>query len=154
VAHPAEWRVRVVLDGLVVDVRGTGGDAQGHLKPGADVGRHDAQVEPVFTVCRQIDGFAGRGERDDRGDGAEDLAVVCGRAGTGAGEDRGAVEEPVVRAADAQRGACRDAAGDQGVDLVPLAFVDDRAEIDVVGGGVADGEAVGRGGQLVRAARA
>jgi hypothetical protein len=70
-------------------------------------------------------------------------------SGTGTGEDRRAVEEPVVRAAGAQRGACRDAAGDQAVDLIPLALVDNRAQIDVAGGRVADGEAVGRGGQLV-----
>ena len=73
-----------------------------------------------------------------RGDRAEDLVRVGGHVRRDVGQHGGPVEQALVGAARRELRPGARGRGDQGVHLVPLPLVDDRAERDLAAGRVAD----------------
>ena len=100
--------MRVVAQRLVVDVRGAGGNALGQGQSGSDIGGEDAQRETVFGVGGQLHGLVERRKARDASDRAEYLLIVGGNAGSGVGQHRGPIEQPLVGAPSEQLGSRRD----------------------------------------------
>ena len=100
--------MRVVAQRLVVDVRGAGGNALGQGQSGSDIGGEDAQRETVFGVGGQLHGLVERRKARDASDRAEYLLIVGGNAGSGVGQHRGPIGQPLVGAPSEQLGSRRD----------------------------------------------
>src|SRR5699024_2111164 len=105
------------------------------------------QRQPVLGGVGQLHQLLDGGETHHRGDGAEDLLCVCGCVCIDTVQDRGPVEQVLVGTPGTQAGTGLDAAGDQAVDLVALAGVDDRTQCGALLLGAAHGQFVGPSGQ-------
>src|SRR6201999_806816 len=142
-----ERDVRLVVDGLVVDVHDPGGDPAGQLQAAHHVAGQDAQGQAVLAVGGELGRVLGGGERHHRGHRAEHLVGV-GRHGRGhVGQHGRPVEQPLVGAARGQPATGVHGGGDQVVHLVPLPLVDDRAQRDRLLGRVTDRQVAGLVGQ-------
>jgi len=107
-APAAEGSPGFVSHRLIVDVDDAGAEAAGELD-GALQGLGDhADRQAVLAGVVDGDGLLVGVERDHRQDRAEDLLVVHPHAGGGAGDHRGLVEQPLVRAAGEDAGAAGD----------------------------------------------
>ena len=143
VQHPAEGCVRLVVDGLVVDVHQAGRDPCRDVEAARHIRGEDAQRQPVGGVVREPDRVLDGVEPDDWRHRTEDLFGVCRAGHRHVGQHRRAVEQLVVRPAGGETGAGVNASHDHCVNLVALACVDDRTQGHLSGGRVSHGQMVG-----------
>src|ERR1700722_10093762 len=128
----AERDVRLVVDGLLVDMHDTGRYLPGQLEAAHDVPGQNAEGQAVLALGRQLGRVFRRGEPQHRGHRAEYLVGVRRRVRGDLGQHGRRVEQALVAAARGEPGARRDALGHQPVNLVALPPVDDRAERDLL----------------------